>query len=192
VYGYFPCAKRENTLIVYSPGRPDEEVVRFAFPRQPEGRHLCLADYFLDEKAGRRDVVALQLVTMGGIASKVAEDLYKQNRYDDYLHFHGLAVEGAEALAEFWHHHVRRELGIAGSDAQTIELFFMQAYQGSRYSFGYPACPRLEDQAPLCRLLRAERIGISLSEECELVPEQSTSAMIVHHPEARYFSILGD
>jgi 5-methyltetrahydrofolate--homocysteine methyltransferase len=128
---------------------------------------------------------------MGARATQVADELFKADRYDDYLHFHGLAVETAEALAEYWHQRVRRELGIAQQDSPTIEQLFNQAYQGSRYSFGYPACPRLEDQALLLDLLGAERIGVALSEEFQLVPEQSTSAIVVHHPEARYFSILG-
>jgi 5-methyltetrahydrofolate--homocysteine methyltransferase len=136
-------------------------------------------------------VVAFQLVTMGAGASEAAQALYAASRYDDYLHFHGLAVESAEALAEMWHRRVRHELAIAHSDSQTIEQLFNQAYQGSRYSFGYPACPRLEDQQQLFTLLEPERIGMSLSEEFQLVPEQATSAMVVHHPEARYFSIVG-
>jgi 5-methyltetrahydrofolate--homocysteine methyltransferase len=189
VYGYFPCAAEKNALVIYRPERPDAEWVRFEFPRQPEGRRLCLADFFCTAASGRRDVVALQLVTMGEVASRASAELFAADRYDDYLHFHGLAVETAEALAEFWHKRVRHELGIAGTDSPTIENLFSQAYQGSRYSFGYPACPRLEDQAQLIELLGAERIGVSLSDEFQLVPEQSTSALVAHHPEARYFSI---
>jgi 5-methyltetrahydrofolate--homocysteine methyltransferase len=183
VYGYFRCRGSENRLLVEHDGKE----VSFEFPRQPEGRHLCLADFF-----AQGDIVCFQLVTMGARASEICEELFKANRYDDYLHFHGLAVETAEALAESWHKRVRHELGIAGADSPTIEQLFNQAYQGSRYSFGYPACPRLEDQAQVFTLLQPERIGLSLSEEFQLVPEQSTSALVVHHPEARYFSILGD
>jgi 5-methyltetrahydrofolate--homocysteine methyltransferase len=190
VYGYFRCASHENQLIVYHP-ESAAEWVRFDFPRQPDGRHLCLADFFRSAASGERDVIGFQLVTMGAIASEVAQELFKADRYDDYLHFHGLAVETAEALAEYWHKQVRHELGIAGEDSPTIEQLFNQAYQGSRYSFGYPACPRLEDQVQVFTLLRPERIGMSLSEEFQLVPEQSTSALVVHHPEARYFSIVG-
>ncbi len=189
VYGYFRCASHENSLLVY--GDDGAERARFQFPRQPDGRHLCLADFFCSAASGRRDVVGLQLVTMGARATQVADELFKANRYDDYLHFHGLAVETAEALAEFWHKRVRHELGIGGADSPTIEHLFLQSYQGSRYSFGYPACPRLEDQARLLALLDAARVGVTLSEEFQLVPEQSTSALIVHHPEARYFSIVG-
>ncbi|HZS36261.1 MAG TPA: vitamin B12 dependent-methionine synthase activation domain-containing protein, partial [Polyangia bacterium] len=127
----------------------------------------------------------------GARASQVAEELFKANRYDDYLHFHGLAVESAEALAELWHKRVRHELNIGAADSPTIEHLFMQSYQGSRYSFGYPACPRLEDQARLLELLDAARVGVALSDEYQLVPEQSTSALVAHHPEARYFSIVG-
>jgi len=183
VYGYFRCRSHENRLIVQHDGGE----VSFDFPRQPEGRHLCLADFFRADQ----DVVCFQLVTMGARASEICEELFKANRYDDYLHFHGLAVETAEALAEVWHARVRHELNIGINDSPTIEQLFNQAYQGSRYSFGYPACPRLEDQAQVFTLLQPERIGMSLSEEFQLVPEQSTSALIIHHPEARYFSIVG-
>jgi 5-methyltetrahydrofolate--homocysteine methyltransferase len=126
---------------------------------------------------------------MGRVASERAQEMFHADHYDDYLHFHGLAVESAEALAELWHRRVRQELGIAGGDAKTVDQLFAQGYQGSRYSFGYPACPRLEDQAHLFTLLQPGRIGVELTEEWELVPEQSTSAIVVHHPEARYFNI---
>jgi 5-methyltetrahydrofolate--homocysteine methyltransferase len=192
VYGYFPCNSHENQLIVYRPEQPSKEWLRFDFPRQPEGRHLCLADFFRDEASGERDVVGFHLVTMGHSASEVADELFKADRYDDYLHFHGLAVEAAEALAEYWHRHVRHELGISLADSTTIEQLFLQNYQGSRYSFGYPACPRLEDQTLVFQLLDPGRIGLELSEEFQLVPEQSTSALIAHHPEAKYFSITGE
>jgi 5-methyltetrahydrofolate--homocysteine methyltransferase len=187
VYGYFKCRSHENSLTVeYTENGGGE--VKFDFPRQPEGRHLCLADFFRPEG----DIVCFQLVSMGKRASEICDELFKANRYDDYLHFHGLAVETAEALAEVWHARVRHELNIGINDSPTIEQLFNQAYQGSRYSFGYPACPRLEDQRQVFTLLEPERVGMSLSEEFQLVPEQATSALIVHHPEARYFSILGD
>ena len=134
-------------------------------------------------------MLALQLVTMGARASQFSEELFKASRYDDYLHFHGLSVETAEGLAEFWHRRVRHELGIGAADSPTIEQLFNQAYQGSRYSLGYPACPRLDDQALILELLGADRIGVALTDEMQLNPEQSTSALIMHHPEARYFSI---
>ena len=135
------------------------------------------------------DVVGVSVVTVGSIASQTEAKLFEKHRYDDYLHFHGLAVETAEALAEFVHKRARHELGIAAFDAPLIEQLFGQGYQGSRYSFGYPACPRLEDHVPLFRLLGAERVGLSLSEEFQIVPEQSTAALLCHHPEAKYFSI---
>ncbi len=195
IYGYFPCHGDKNDLVVlHPPGSPGAggEWLRFQFPRQPGGRRLCLADFFRSPEAAAKagpDVVAFTLVTMGQVASEVAHDLFTRDQYDDYLHFHGLAVESAEALAELTHKRVRHELGIGGRDAPLIEQLFGQGYQGSRYSFGYPACPRLEDHVPLLQLLDAGRIGLVVSEEFQLVPEQSTSALICHHPEARYFSI---
>ena len=135
------------------------------------------------------DVVAFSLVTVGRRATEYAHELFKSDNYAEYLYFHGLSVESAEALAEFWHKRMREELGIAGHDAKTLSRLFHQEYQGSRYSFGYPACPRLEDQEKLFTLLDPARIDVSLSEEFQLEPEQSTSAIIVHHPEAKYFSI---
>ena len=193
IYGYYACNSDKNDLVIY---RDDgSEWLRIGFPRQPSGRRLCLADFFRPlakaGEPGERDVVAFQIVTMGEVASERAQALFAADRYDDYLHFHGLAVEAAEALAEMWHRRVRQELGIAGSDSHTIEQLFSQGYQGSRYSFGYPACPRLEDQAHVFTLLDPARAGLSLSEEFQLVPEQSTSAVICHHPEARYFNIAG-
>jgi len=134
-------------------------------------------------------VVAFQLVTLGRRASEYAQELFKADNYSDYLYFHGLSVETAEALAEFWHRRVREELEIAGRDAVEMAKLFHQGYQGSRFSFGYPACPNLEEQSKLFELLDPARIGVELSEEFQLVPEQSTSAIIVHHEEAKYFSV---
>jgi 5-methyltetrahydrofolate--homocysteine methyltransferase len=188
VYGYFPCQSAGNDLVVYQDDARTERA-RFTFPRQPDGRRLCLADYFAAQASGRVDVVAFQLVTVGRRASEYAAELFKADNYADYLYFHGLSVEAAEALAELWHKRVREELGIAGRDAAELPKLFHQGYQGSRFSFGYPACPNLEDQAKLFALLAPERIGVSLSEEFQLEPEQSTSAIIVHHEEAKYFSI---
>ncbi|HJZ87956.1 MAG TPA: methionine synthase [Polyangia bacterium] len=185
-YGYFPCYSDKNDLIVLRPDG-ESEWIRWSFPRQTDGRRLCIADFF--RPAPERDVIAVQIVTMGAEASLAAQRLFDDNKYDDYLHFHGLAVETAEALAEFWHKRVRHELGIAGRDANNVEALLGQGYQGSRYSFGYPACPRLEDQAQIFTLLDPAHIGITLTEEWQLVPEQSTSALIVHHPEARYFNV---
>jgi 5-methyltetrahydrofolate--homocysteine methyltransferase len=189
VYGWWPCYSERNTLVVLDPQDRHRELCRFDFPRQPGGRRLCLADFFRRKQSGELDVVGFSLVTMGGVATRHSEQLFKENRYDEYLHFHGLSVEGAEALAEYWHKRMRQQLGIAAQDATDIDDLFKQKYQGSRYSFGYPACPNLEDQVKLLQLLEAQRIGVSLSEEFQLVPEQSTSAVVCHHPAARYFNV---
>ena len=188
VYGYFPCQSSGNDLIIYNNDTTTERL-RFTFPRQTNDRFLCLADYFAPVESRRMDVVAFSLVTMGKAASEHSAKLYSSNNYKEYLYFHGLSVESAEALAEFWHKKVRAELGIAGRDATEIKRLFSQGYQGSRYSFGYPACPNLEDQTKLFDLLDGERIGVRVTDEYSLEPEQSTNAIIVHHPEARYFNI---
>ena len=185
VYGYFRCQSDGNDLVVYD----EDKEVRFTFPRQPAGKHLCLADYFASKESGKMDVVAFHLVTVGRRASEYSHQLFKSDNYSDYLYFHGLSVESAEALAELWHKRIREELGIAGADSPDLSRLFHQEYQGSRYSFGYPACPDLEDQAKLFTLLDPTRIGVELSEEFQLEPEQSTSAIIVHHRQAKYFSI---
>ncbi len=189
VYGYFPSQAEGDDLIIYDDDGGRRERMRFTFPRQKDDRFLCLADYFAPVASGRMDVVAFHLVTMGSVASEYSAKLFASNTYKDYLYFHGLSVECAEALAELWHKRIREELGIAGKDAKEIKRLFSQGYQGARYSFGYPACPNLEDQAKLMELLDGERIGVRLTEEFQLVPEQSTTAIIVHHPEARYFTI---
>ena len=207
VYGYFPCHSDGDDLVIYRPKGIDEgriygvwpetayatadleEWQRFSFPRQSGDRYLCIADFFRAVGEGDPDVCAFHIVTMGSYATDYAAMLYSENRYQDYLYVHGLSVESAEALAEYWHKSIREELGIGGKDARHIKRLFSQGYQGSRYSFGYPACPNLEDQRRLFTLLRPERIGITLTEEDQLVPEQSTSAIIVHHPEAKYFTV---
>jgi len=192
VYGYFPCQSDGNDLIIYENDKQTERL-RFTFPRQPieqrGGKNLCLADYFASKESGKIDVVAFDLVTMGRRASEYAAELFKADNYTDYLLFHGLSVEAAEALAEMWHKRIRTELGFAHNDAPTLAKLFHQGYQGSRYSFGYPACPNLEDQTKLFELLQPERIDVELSEEFQLHPEQSTSAIIIHHPQAKYFNI---
>jgi 5-methyltetrahydrofolate--homocysteine methyltransferase len=188
VYGYFPAQSSGNDLIIYEDDEKTERM-RFTFPRQPEGKNLCLADFFASKESGRMDVAAFHLVTMGRRASEYAQELFKADNYAEYLYFHGLGVESAEALAELWHKRIREELGIAGDDAEDVRKLFRQQYQGSRFSFGYPACPSLEDQAKLFELLDPARIGVELSEEFQLEPEQSTSAIIVHHPEAKYFAV---
>ena len=188
VYGYFPCQSEGEDLIILQDDQKTERE-RFTFPRQTGDRHLCLADYFAPRSSGRVDVVGFQLVTMGKQAAEHSAALFSSNVYADYLYFHGLSVETAEALAELWHKNMRADLGIAGKDAKDVRRLFSQGYQGSRYSFGYPACPDLEAQTVLFRLLDGERIGVRLTDEFSLEPEQSTNAIIVHHPEAKYFNI---
>lgn len=188
VYGYFPCRSYLNDLIIYKDDLKTEWL-RFTFPRQNHGRRLCISDFFSSEEEGRMDVIAMQVVTVGSYASEYSESLFKADKYSDYLYFHGLSVESAEGVAEVLHKRVRKELGYGGEDAKQIEKLFQQGYRGTRYSFGYPACPNLEDQSRLFELLAPERIGVSLSEEYQLVPEQSTTAIVVHHPEAKYFNI---
>ncbi len=208
VYGYFPCQSDYNDLIIYRPKDEDDlyskwkglkpaeleksklvEWVRFTFPRQKDDRFLCISDFFKGIDSGVYDVITVQAVTIGAKASEYTKYLFDTGSYQDYLFLHGLSVETAEALAEYWHKIVRTELGIHLNDAKEIKRLFSQGYQGSRYSFGYPACPNIEDQAKLFELLRPERAGITLTEEFQLVPEQSTTAIIVHHPEAKYFNI---
>jgi len=192
VYGYFPCQSSGNDLIIYQDDEKTERI-RFTFPRQPleqrGSKNLCLADYFASVESGNMDVVAFDLVTMGKKASEHSAELFKADNYTDYLLFHGLSVESAEALAEMWHKRIREELGIAGNDAPEMTKLFHQGYQGSRYSFGYPACPNIEDQTKLFELLDPTRIGVELTDEFMLDPEQSTSAIILHHPDAKYFNI---
>ena len=191
VYGYFPAQSDGDDLIIYVPesGGARAELARFAFPRQQGKQGLCLADYFRPVDSGELDVVGFHVVTMGRRVSERAAELFAADRYQDYLYWHGFGVELAEALAEFWHRRMRAELGIDAADGATPQDLFKTDYQGARYSFGYPACPNLEDQQQLWRLLEPERIGATLSEQWQIEPEQSTSALIVHHPEARYFAI---
>jgi 5-methyltetrahydrofolate--homocysteine methyltransferase len=190
VYGYYPANSDGNNLLIYDPIDHDREIQRFTFPRQIEDpKHLCLADYFYSVKSGVKDVVAFHLVTVGHRASELEKELMASGEYRDYLYLHGLSVETAEALAEYWHKRIRTELGIAGKDNKDVSKLFAHGYQGSRYSFGYPACPNLEDQTQLFELLDPNRIGVVLSDEFMMEPEQSTSAIIMHHPEAKYFGI---
>jgi 5-methyltetrahydrofolate--homocysteine methyltransferase len=187
VYGYFPCVSEGDDLIILNDN--GSERTRFSFPRQSRDRHLCLSDFFAPSDSGRTDVVAFHVVTMGQAASQSTAKLFEANAYRDYMELHGLSVQLTEALAEYWHARVREEWNIAGQDNQDMEyLIGKQGYRGSRYSFGYPACPDLEQQSMLIDLLQPERIGVELSEEFQLHPEQSTSAIIVHHPEAKYFN----
>ncbi|MDN5855957.1 MAG: methionine synthase, partial [Actinomycetia bacterium] len=182
------CFAEGNDLVVLDADTQSGEVARFSFPRQQRGRFLCLSDFFRPKDEGELDVVGFQLVTMGAHVSEVTAELFERNAYRDYLELHGLSVQLTEALAEYWHARVRAELGIGGDDASALSGILKQRYRGERYSFGYPACPDLEDRAQIVRLLRPDRIGVALSEELQLHPEQSTDAIVLHHPEASYFN----
>jgi len=190
VYGYFPCYSDGNDLIILHHEGPEKgkERTRFSFPRQTRDRRLCLSDFFRSKASGEIDTVAFHVVTMGQSVSDATSKLFAANEYREYLELHGLSVQLTEALAEHWHGRIREELGFSKEDATDIAAILDQGYRGSRYSFGYPACPDLEQQRQLCELLEPERIGVELSEEFQLHPEQSTSAIIVHHPEAKYFN----
>jgi 5-methyltetrahydrofolate--homocysteine methyltransferase len=187
-YGYWRCAAEKNDVILFAEDGKSERA-RFSFPRQNNEGGLCIADFFRDVDDPERDVIGLQVVTMGARASAAAREWFAQNRYQDYLYLHGLSVEMAEALAEYVHRRIRGEFGFAADEASDPEALLTQGYRGSRYSFGYPACPNLADQQQLLALLSAGEIGITLSEEDQLDPEQSTSAIVVHHPQAKYFSV---
>jgi len=190
VYGYWPCHSEGDDLVVADPQDPARELHRFSFPRQSRERRLCLADFFRDGQEAAElgpDVIGFQLVTMGSAVSRATAGLFAGDSYRDYLELHGLSVQLTEALAEYWHARVRAELGLGG-DGSREAMIRDQAYRGSRYSFGYPACPDLADRAKLVDLLAPDRIGVELSEELQLHPEQSTDALVVHHPEAKYFN----
>jgi 5-methyltetrahydrofolate--homocysteine methyltransferase len=190
VYGYFPCYSEGNDLVIlhHEGEKKDSERLRFTFPRQRRDRRLCLSDFFKSKESGQIDVVAFHVVTMGQSVSQATAKLFEANEYREYLELHGLSVQLTEALAEHWHARIRSELGFASDDSRELSEILDQGYRGSRYSFGYPACPDLGAQVQLCELLEPERIGVELSEEFQLHPEQSTSAIIVHHPEAKYFN----
>ncbi|WP_413100309.1 methionine synthase [Streptomyces sp. Inha503] len=186
VYGYFPCVSKGDDLVLLN--EDGSERTRFTFPRQRRGRRLCLADFFRPEESGETDVVGLQVVTVGSKIGEATAELFAADSYRDYLELHGLSVQLAEALAEYWHARVRAELGFAGEDPGGIEDMFALKYRGARFSLGYGACPDLEDRAKIADLLEPERIGVKLSEEFQLHPEQSTDAIVIHHPEAKYFN----
>ncbi|XFA73782.1 methionine synthase [Thermosynechococcaceae cyanobacterium Okahandja] len=196
IYGYFPCQSEGNTLYIYDPAAmisgatlaPAAAIAQFTFPRQAKGRRLCIADFFASVDSGIIDVLPLQAVTVGEIATEVAQNLFAANQYTDYLYFHGMAVQTAEALAEWCHARIRRELNCA-PDPTSLRDILAQRYQGSRYSFGYPACPNIQDQHTQLRLLEAERMGMYMDESEQLYPEQSTTALICYHPAAKYFSV---
>ncbi len=188
VYGYYYCVSEGNDLVILDENKK-KEIQRFNFPRQKDRDRLCISDFFRDKFSGEVDVVAFHVVTVGQKASDYAKKLFEENKYTDYLYFHGFGVETAEALAEWSHKRIRTELGIHHEDQKDIRKLLGQGYHGSRYSFGYPACPKLEDQEMIFDLLKPERIGISLSESFQLQPEQSTSAIVVHHIQSKYFNV---
>ena len=189
-WGYFPVNGDGNDLVVWTDDDRTEERMRFMFPRQRKEPWQSIADFFRSADTGEADYAAFHVVTMSDVASAHAAELFAADQYQDYLHFHGLSVEMAEALAEYWHRRIREEWGFADEDGPTLGGLFKQQYRGSRYSWGYPACPDLDDQVKVADLLEIDRIGVTVSEEFQLHPEQSTSAIVVHHPEAKYF-ILG-
>ena len=190
VYGYFPCYSEGNDLVIlhHEGENKGKERTRFTFPRQTRDRRLCISDFFAAKDSGTTDVVAFHVVTMGSTVSDAAAKLFAANNYREYLELHGLSVQLTESLAEHWHARIREELSVKSEDSHDLQGILDQGYRGSRYSFGYPACPDLEQQVQLCELLEPGRIGVELSEEFQLHPEQSTSAIIVHHPEAKYFN----
>jgi 5-methyltetrahydrofolate--homocysteine methyltransferase len=187
-YGYWKAAGEGNDVVLFDESGTTE-LCRFSLPRQAKAGGLCIADFFRDIDSDERDVIGLQVVTVGQRAAEVARDWFKADRYQDYVRLHGLGVELAEALAEYVHAKIRAELGFGHEDAREMAQILKQGYRGSRYSFGYPACPTLKDQEPLLELLGSSRIGVELSEGWQLHPEQSTSAIVLHHPQARYFNV---
>jgi 5-methyltetrahydrofolate--homocysteine methyltransferase len=189
VYGYFPCQSESNSLHVYDPaGDRTQPFVTWKFPRQKSMRRYCIADFFASKESGQMDVLSMQAVTMGHVASEVAQELFKANNYTEYLYFHGMAVQLAEALAEWTHTRIRRELGFGDQDPDNIRDMLAQRYQGSRYSFGYPACPNVQDQFKQLELLKSDRINLYMDESEQIYPEQSTTAFVAYHPAAKYFS----
>ncbi len=188
VYGFFLCNSEGDDLVIWDGEAAGKEKARFTFPRQSDKRRLCISDFFRP-MGTEPDVIGMHCVTMGREASEAAAKLFQANDYTNYLYLHGLGVETAEALAEFWHKRMRQELGIAGDDAPKIKDLFTQHYRGSRYSFGYPACPNMADQDKLFALLDPSRIGCVMTENHQIDPEQSTSAIVVHHPQAKYFNV---
>ncbi|KAB0241710.1 methionine synthase [Microcystis aeruginosa EAWAG127a] len=196
IYGYFPCQSSGNSLLIYDPEsiqageKPEnlQPIAIFEFPRQKSGRRLCIADFFAPQESGIIDVFPMQAVTVGEIATEYAKSLFDANEYTEYLYYHGMAVQTAEAMAEWAHTRIRRELGFAEFDPDNIRDILQQRYQGSRYSFGYPACPNIQDQYKQLALLGCDRIGMYMDESEQLYPEQSTTAIITYHPTAKYFS----
>ncbi|MGB3641790.1 MAG: vitamin B12 dependent-methionine synthase activation domain-containing protein, partial [Rivularia sp. (in: cyanobacteria)] len=188
IYGYFPCQSEGNTLHIYDSENHSQKVTEFEFPRQRSMRRLCIADFFAPKETGIIDVFPMQAVTVGEVATEFAQKLFSNNQYTDYLYFHGIAVQMAEALAEWTHARIRRELGFGGEDPDNIRDMLAQRYRGSRYSFGYPACPNIPDQHKQLDLLKTDRINLFMDESEQIYPEQSTTAIITYHPVAKYFS----
>jgi 5-methyltetrahydrofolate--homocysteine methyltransferase len=190
IYGYFPCNAEGNTLHVYEPTDTGfvKPVTSFEFPRQSSGKRFCIADFFATKESGHLDVFPMQAVTVGEVATEYAQKLFQADKYTEYLYYHGMAVQMAEALAEWTHARIRSELGFEAEESNNIRDILQQRYQGSRYSFGYPACPNIEDQYKQLDLLDTKRIGMYMDESEQLYPEQSTTAIITYHPVARYFS----
>ncbi|NUM35276.1 MAG: methionine synthase [Candidatus Brocadiae bacterium] len=188
IYGYYPCQSEDQDVILYHPDSK-QELARFTFPRQKKAPYRCIADFFCTKKSNTMDIIALQVVTIGEKAQEISAQMFAQDRYKEYLLFHGLSVETAEALAEYWHKKIRTELHILEEEGNGIEDFVVQKYRGSRYSFGYPSCPDMEGNSTLLQVLGAERIQVQATAEGQMVPEQTTSAFIVHHPQAKYFNL---
>ncbi len=199
IYGYFPCQSEGNSLLIYHPGLMSDEAIdipnvttpiaTFTFPRQKSNKRLCIADFFAAKETGVIDVFPLQAVTVGQVATDYANSLFAANQYTDYLYFHGMAVQTAEALAEWVHARIRRELGYTHQEPDNLRDILQQRYQGSRYSFGYPACPNIQDQHLQLQLLQTDRIGLKMDDSDQLEPEQSTTAIVAYHPAAKYFSV---
>jgi 5-methyltetrahydrofolate--homocysteine methyltransferase len=189
VYGYFAANADGNDVVVWKDDTRSAEWMRFPFPRQQQAPHMGIADFFRPADSGQVDYAAFHIVTMGGLVSERTAELFAADRYTEYLKLHGLGVEMAEALAELWHRRIREEWGFADEDGPTLTGLFRQQYRGGRYSWGYPACPDLEDNMKVAELLEADRIGIEVSAETgfQYQPEQTTSAIICHHPQAKYF-----
>jgi 5-methyltetrahydrofolate--homocysteine methyltransferase len=189
VYGYFPVNSDGNELVVWTDELRSEEKVRFAFPRQSKAPFLCIADFFRPVDSDEVDYAGFHIVTMGAAVSERTAKLFADDRYQEYLLLHGLGVEMAEALAEFWHHRIREEWGFVGEDGPNLAGLFRQQYRGGRYSWGYQACPDLEDNMKVLALLEGERIGLECDEDTgfQYQPEQTTSAILCHHPQAKYF-----
>ena len=188
-YGYFPCGRDGNSVVIYDPANPSKCLGRFELPRQRSGNRYCIADFYRDlNNQSATDVIPMQAVTMGETATAFAKELFKADRYSDYLYFHGLGVQLAEALAEWTHARIRGEMGFSTEEPSNLKDVLAQRYRGSRYSFGYPACPNVADSRPQLTWLGADRIGLSMDESDQLDPEQSTTALIALHSKARYFS----